>query len=180
MERVEDINIRLREHFSVAWNNLPIYRIVWSEDQFEKRFTNYTDSGIALLHPEVRLLPKYKQWIQNKYILERLTVVPEINRSELTEKISYEPIYVFEDKHSNPLPPKWEACKFVIDTLNAAVSGDGSLKVKYVDPMISDPEHVQKRIENLQEELFGNETEVTDALKYREGVMVPSNYKKEN
>jgi len=35
------------------------------------------------------------------------------------------------------------------------------------------------RVSKLQNELFGNETAVGDALAYKEGVSVPSNYKKE-
>src|SRR6476646_3306382 len=115
-EPIEVINLRLKEVYSTAWNGNPIWRVVWSEDQFEKRLTKFTDGGIELLKAEVRELPKYRQWIHNKYVLERYVMVTD---ERLTEKASYEPIHVFEDKNGNPLPPKWEACEWVIKTLLA-------------------------------------------------------------
>ena len=178
LEPIESINKQLVDHFSVAWNGQPIYRVVWSEDQLEKRLTNYTDSGMMLIVPEIRELPKYRQWLQNKYILERLTIVPEINENEMIDKISYEPIFVFERADGSPLPPKFEACKFVIDSLLAAM-GRSSMFPKYIDPMIGDTEEkIAARIKSLKESLFGNETDVTDSLAYHEGIVVPRNYER--
>ena len=172
MEPLEVLNVRLIDYFGVAWNGFPIYRIVWSEDQFEKRLTDCTDTGVILLVPEVRELPKYKQWIHNKFILEKLIAVPEVNAKELENKVSYEPLFVFEDINGNPLPPKWEAAKFVIDTVNAAM-GESSLKAKYVDPDIKSPqENRNKRIQKLQDDLFGNESNVGDALAHKQAVTV--------
>src|SRR5690606_31743133 len=151
----ESINRQLKDLFGIdTVTGLPMYRVVWSEDQLEKRLTDRTDTGIHLLRPEVRLLPKYRQWIQNKYVLERLVVVPEINAHELpTQKLSYEPLWVFEDKKGNALPPTVWACKFCIDTVHAAL-GKQSLR-KYVDEEAKNPEeHREKRIKQLEEELF--------------------------
>src|SRR5262245_31149745 len=100
-EKVETINRRLHDLYGETESQgerLPNFRIVWSEDQFEMRKTDYTDSGFRLLHPEVRKLPKYRQWITKKHVLERLTVVPFVNEHDLPDsKLSYEPIWVFED-----------------------------------------------------------------------------------
>ena len=178
MEPVEVLNKRLIEYFSIAWNGWPIWRIVFSDNQFEKRQTFFTDSGLQLLEPEVRLLPKYRQWIQHKWVLERLTIVPEIHRDELPNQISYEPIYVFEDGQGNPLPPKWEATKFVIDSL-LAVAGQESMGPKYIDPE-STPETAMEmqtqRIKVIEEGLFGNETAVGDALAHKQAIIVPGGY----
>ncbi len=176
MEELSIVNARLDEHFGKAWNGMPIWRIVWSEEQFEKRLTYYTDTGIQLLHPEVRELPKYRQWIQNKWVLERLTAVPEINQEELTNKISYEPIYVFERNDGTGLPYKWEAAKFVIDGIMAAM-GKYSLGPKYVDPDIDNPKEKKlERIKKLEDDLFGNETSTGDALAHNQAIVVPNNY----
>lgn len=176
MEILKTINDSLIDEFGKAWNNWPIYRVVWSEDQFEKRLTHFTDAGIQLLIPEVRELPKYRQWIHNKYVLEQLITVPEVNKEDLVEKITYEPLFVFEDKHGNPLPPKFEAAKFVIDSVRAAM-GKSSLGPKYVDPEIEAPKEVRAaRINKLQDELFGNETSVGDALAHDGAIVVPSNF----
>ncbi len=168
MEGLETINKRLLDYFSkdIA-SNQPIWRIVWSEDQYEKQLTKYTPEGLELLYPEMREVPKYKQWIHNKYILERLVIVPPINETELTTKTNYEPVWVFEDKHGNPLPPKWEVCKYVIDCVLAA---QGKSNLAHYNRDDESVEKKEERVNRLMEELFGNETSTTDALAYREGV----------
>lgn len=175
-EKIETINNQLINLFGIdTISGQPIWRVVWSEYQFEKRLTFYTDSGIQLLRPEVRMLPKYKQWVQKKYVLERLTIVPEINQDELpTTKTSYEPMYVFENKHGQYLPPRLDVAKFIIDSMYAA-QGKTSL-AKYVE----EEDAKEKRIDDLQEYLFSDETDVSDHLSRQTGVVVPSNYTKES
>ena len=158
-EPIESINSQLVDLFGIdTITGKPLFRIVWSEDQFEKRLTSFTDNGLALLYPEVRLLPKYRQWIQNKYVLERLCVVPEINQDEIpTDKLSYEPIWVFEKKDGVAIPPTLWASKFVIDSLYAAI-GKKSLR-KYIDDEAKNPdEHKEKRLKEYEEQLFGDES----------------------
>lgn len=166
-EPVEKINERLRDHFSTAWNGLPIWRVVWSEDQYEKRLTKYTDGGLELLHPEMRELPKYKQFIHNKFLLERYVMVPQINEDNLTEKASYEPIYVFEDKHGNALPPKWQVCEYVIKMLMAVTKNERMADYKEA---LEKDEDKEARLAEIQDYLFGNETDTGDALAHGDGV----------
>lgn len=164
----EEINKRLKDHFGQADSGDAIFRIVFSEDQFEKQLTEYTAEGLQLLYPEWREVPKYRQWIHQKYILERLVAVPAINSKELTVKVSYEPLRVFERGDGTPLPPKWEAAKFTVDLLYHAL-GKENMWPKYMDPG-DPPEAKEARLKQLQEELFGNETEVGDALAHKQGV----------
>lgn len=176
MELTESIN-RLNEQLIDLYGidtitGDPIWRIVWSEDQFEKRLMDVTDTGISLLVPEVRLVPKYRQWIKKKYVLERLVLIPEINTSELpATKVSYEPIFVFSDKNDNYLPPRIDISQIVIDTIYAA-QGKSSL-AKYIDN--SDEENA-KNIEEIYEYLYGDETDITDSLRYKSGIVVPRSY----
>jgi hypothetical protein len=175
-EPVETINQRLMDHFGVADDGRPIYRIVWSEDQFEKRFGVYEDySGDIYLRTvkEVREVPKYRQWIHEKYVLENLVIVPPINSEELMTKISYEPLWVFMDKAGFPLPPKWEAAKFIIDQ-QQAIRGQESLGPKYRDKyMTEDAKSVREdEVQNLRESLFGNESSVGDALADKQSTIV--------
>lgn len=174
-ESIESINNQLVDLFGIdTISGDPIWRVVFSEEQFEKRLMEYTDEGLQLLHPEVRLVPKYRQWIQQKYVLERLTVIPDINADELPyNRLSYEPIYVFETASGKYLPPRIDVAKIVIDTIYAA-QGKSSL-AKYVDD-----EDSEKRINDLQEYLFSDETAVSDHLSRQTGIIVPSNYKKES
>lgn len=166
---VHEINRQLREHYGADANDRdsPIWRVVWSDDQIEKRYTDYDDHGNRLLFPKVSELPKY-QWIRERWILERLVLVPEINSNEmLGKKVSYECLYIFETQQGVYLPPNFNASKFVIDTIYAA-QGKQSMR-KYVDEAVKD-ENRKARIDKLTEDLFGNETMVGDALAYREGV----------
>jgi len=175
-------------------SNQPIWRVVWSELQFEKRhgtYDDYTTNGLFIRRvTETREVPKYRQWIKNKHVLERLTGIPDDYLMELGgSKTSYEPIWVFEDKFHNPLPPSLQVAKIVIDTIYTAtgVGGvgeatkkevtPGSMR-KYVDEFASDPSKVEERIKALESEFWGNETNEIDAVRAGEGVFVPTNYEK--
>jgi hypothetical protein len=157
-ESIESINRQLVDLFGIdTITGKPIFRVVWAQDQLEKRLVDTTNEGLFLLTPEVREVIKYP-WIKEKYLLERLVLVPDNNKSELpTQRQSYEPLWVFMDSDGNPLPPALWACKFVIDTVYAAM-GKKSLR-KYVDAEEENPpEEREKRIEKLTEELFGDES----------------------
>ena len=180
MEQIDVLNQRLINHFGIdSDTGRPIFRIVWANDEIEKRLIDELDNGIHLLYSQVMEVKKYP-YLKDLYVLERLVVVPDINKHELpTSKMSYEPLWAYRDEKGNPLPPLWEPTKFVIDTLYAAL-GKKSL-VKYVDDeKNTTPEGKEQRISELQGELFGNETETADALAYGEGIVVPSNYQKES
>lgn len=175
MESIETINKRLVDHFSSEYDR-PRFRVVWANDELEKRLIECTPEGIQLLYPEVREVKKYP-YLKDLYILERLVEVPVFQQNELpTSKLSYECIWAFRDAKGNPLPPIWDACKLVIDVMHAAM-GDGSAIKKYVDTEENTtPEGKQQRITKIQEELFGDETETGDALRYKEGIVVPPTY----
>lgn len=153
-----------------------IWRVVYSEEQFEKRLGTYRDftpSGLFIREvTEVRLVPKYRQWIPEKWVLERLVAIPDMNLPELpATKVSYEPIFIFENAKGEPLPPKLEVCKIVIDTIYAA-QGKSSL-AKYTDEKAkNDPKRVQA-VKEIYDELFGEETEITDALARGSAIVVP-------
>lgn len=160
--------------------NLPNYRVVWSEGLLEKRLVSYTKDGFQLLYPEIREVPKYGQWIQNKYILERLAIVPEINKNELTTPLSYEPLWVFEDKFGNSIQPSLGACYFVIEQVIRNMSGEVE-HYKDPDAGLTKEQWLEKKrneLTELEQALYGNETDTGDALAYHEGIVVPSNYKK--
>jgi hypothetical protein len=185
MESIETLNQRLIEHYGRDSNTRkPMFRIVWANDQLEKRLVDYIESGnglagIHLLHPEVREVKKYP-YLKDLYVLERLVIVPFQDQDTLpVSKLSYEPIWAYRDGDDNPLTPVWPATKFIVDSLYAAL-GKKSLR-KYVDSeKNTTPEGRDQRIKELEGELFGNETEAGDALRYKEGIVVPSNYTKEN
>jgi hypothetical protein len=176
-EPIESINSQLVDLFGIdTVTGQPMFRVVWSEDQFEKRLTDRTKEGFILLTPIVAELPKYRQWIQEKFVLERLVIIPEASRTELpTSKLSYEPLWVFKTKDQTYVPPTLWACKFVIDTLYAAL-GKRSL-AKYVDEEAKNPvEMKEARINQLEEELFGDESFLLGRTITGEAVVVPQSY----
>ena len=177
VESIERINDWLRREYGIeTTSDRPIYRVVWANDQLEKRLMHYTDSGIELLHPEVREVPKYQSF-RDTYVLERLSYIDAPNHEEMTVSvISYEPLWSFVDNRLNPLPPRIDVCKIIIDTVHMAIYSDKSGFAKYKDTNEEVLKEQQASLESIQQELFGNETNVTDALAYKEGVVVPRNY----
>lgn len=177
-EPVESINKQLVDLFGIdTTSSQPMFRVVWSEDQYELRQIDMTDTGIQLLSSIVRTMPKYRQWITEKYVLERLVVVPLESIPELAGvKLSYEPLWVFKTKDNTYIPPTLWACKFVIDTLYAAL-GKQSM-AKYIDEESKNPaEEKEKRIDRLTEELFGDESFLLGRTITGEAMAMPQSYK---
>jgi hypothetical protein len=175
----EFINEKLIADFGLEGlaSDKPRFRLVWSDDEFEKRWTKFTAEGFELVHPEVKLLPKYRQYIQGRYILERL--VPVVGETDLVEKVSYEPLWVFQTGFKTGhqyLPPRYDLCHFLIENL-LNISGRTGMHAKYKDPAI-DPEYRTKLVDDMRKTLFGNETAVGDALAHDYGVTVPRNFEK--
>src|SRR5262245_44425499 len=98
-DEVKEFNKKLFEEFGYFSNGQPNYRLVWSEDQFEKRLSRHTREGFELLTPQIVEVPKYRQWIHERYLLEKLCIVP-IDHEELTvAPLSYECLWVFQNKN---------------------------------------------------------------------------------
>lgn len=170
MESIEVINKRLLDQYGRFEDGRPNWRVVWSDDQFEKRWVNHTPEGLELLHPTVEERPKY-WYSRHRYILERLIPVPQFVESDLVEKTSYEPVWTFQDNAGNPLPPVWEAIFLLIKTVQANIASAGhNAPYKLPEEMGNTKEAIAARVEKLQRELFGNETSVTDALAYDRAV----------
>lgn len=172
---IKKLNRQLESHFGIDTESMrPMWRVSWSDDQYEKRMTDCTDGGIFLLTPEVRELPKY-QWIKAKWILENLVAVPDMHRNELAEiKVSYECIYAFPEGKI----PSFEALKFLVDLIYS-VKGKASMR-KYVDPDADHPlEKQQQRVDRLMEELFGDESGLEGKTFRGEGIVVPHTYRSE-
>lgn len=156
-EPIESINRQLAELFGIdTESSRPIWRVVWADDQYEKRWIDITPEGFQLVHPQIFEVKKYMKHLRPFHVLERLVLVPVVNQREIPEFAkSYEPIHFFFDKNHNALPPKVYICKFIIDTIYAA-QGKHSLR-KYVDPD-STPEAREKRIAEMMEYLFDDES----------------------
>jgi hypothetical protein len=176
---IREINKLLQEHFGIdTESGWCMWRISWSNDQYEMRLTDTTPKGIALLFPEVMNMPKYS-WIKNRWILENLVLIPEQQQMEIPQfKKSYECIWKFEDRRKEYIEPVFEAAKFIIDVVHAA-KGYSPIR-KYIDPESKEPiEEKKKRIDKLVEELFGDESSLLGRTITGEAIAMPQNYIKE-
>ena len=171
MESIFTLNNRLIREYGLFDDMRANWRIVHSENEFEKRWSDCDANGNVLANRILVEVPKYRQYIHNKYVLERLIPMDMFTKTNLVLRLSYEPVFVFEDKNGDPLPPNWDVCKIVIGSVyKKAAEATG---VRYKDPDWNKDEAVEvrrKRVEGLVEQLFGNETEVGDALRYQQGV----------
>lgn len=152
-----------------------MFRVAWSE-YTEKRITKFTENGIELLHPQMIERRKYT-YIREKWVLENLVIIPEWQQIELAgAKISYEPLMPFEDKEGNAILPSLRACQFVINLIQS-VRGKSNM-AKYVENDEGSLEAKLKETADIYEELYGNESAVTDSLAVRSGVV--NQYQKES
>jgi hypothetical protein len=159
-EPIETINKRLLDFFGKFENGDPNWRVVWSEDLTEKRLVSEIGS-IQLLTPEMREMPKY--WFKDRYVLERLVPVPIQNLTDLTTKLSYEPIWVFETESGEPLPPKWEVIIILVRTLLDQQTYTGA-KYKMPESEYNNFEAMEEKAKKLEEILYGNESSISDSL----------------
>lgn len=125
---VEQINRRLHADYGRTLDGRPIWRIVFSSEQFELKrgvHEEYSPSGNLFIRSWVGVKKCLKySYLMDKWILERLTFgvskVPGI-AVELVEAKngSYEPAWVFMDKDGNPLPVNFRICEALFARLAA-------------------------------------------------------------
>lgn len=168
---LEEFNKRLALHYGELDAGKPYFRLVWSDDVFEKRWMTHTDEGFQLLFPEVREVPKYRNWKPSRYILEGLQVIDPSTETDIPFRTSYEPLWTFQDSHGEYLIPIWPAIHMILETVRANQERKGEVKYKDPDSVPNEAIENQKaRIDKLTTDLFGNETSVTTALSHRSGV----------
>jgi hypothetical protein len=167
-EPLDKINYNLEKEFGKFDDGRPFWRVVWVNDQIEKRIMNHTDEGIELLFPEVREVKKY-QHIHDRYELEWLVPLAEGVETDLVAKVSYEPIWTFQDRFGNYLPPRFDACKLIIENIYQNMGKKGEIGKKYKDTDES-PEARFQKVLDIEHQLFGDETPMGDALSSGDGI----------
>lgn len=164
LESLEALNQRLKEHFGLFEDGRPNWRLVWSTPETEYCLSNFTSEGFELLHPEVMLRKKYPH-DQDRYILEHLVAVPKVQIRDLTTKTSYEPLWTFQDADGNPLPPLWEIIYLLINQVQINMLAAGKNPIRKAPYGFGNTaEECDFRAKKLMDELFGNDTRVSDAL----------------
>lgn len=173
-EKIEDINKWLKRDYGCHTDGRQWFRVVFAYDQLEKRIMTHTDEGLQLIHPEIRLVPKYRHYIPHShYILERIvTILPGVE-TDLVEREPYEVVYTFMDKNSNYLPPLYAVCKFILDTLyeNKRVG----IK-KYTNP--EDLKSEEEKHLEMMKYLWDDVDSDPDLISFGRGVAVPTTYER--
>ena len=171
-EPLEVINQRLKDNFGIVTDiGDAIWRISNTTNVSEKRLTTHTEKGVELQRPEILEMLKYPT-MQGYFVLEKLTEVPEYQQKELGRKISYEPVFFFQDKLNNPLPPVYPVAELVIYTLYIQM-GHPSGIAKYKENYDTEKAAETARIYDI---FFGNETDVSTALEQKDAIVVPSKF----
>lgn len=184
MESVTILNKRLADYFGISDSGQPNWRVVFSDDQFEKRLGDYEDrttEGILIrVVREVRLVPKYRGYIKGKWVLEHLTPIEGELYEDIQTKLSYEPVWVFQNKTEERVYPTWKALNFLIKQILAKIYEPSNYaKYKEDESTIPTAEAWEKQVDEITEELFGDDTDVSDALHYGTGIVVPTSYEKQ-
>lgn len=116
----------------------PLYRLVWSDNEFEHRKSTYRDydenKTFIREVTEVRLVKKYP-YIESRYIFEKwgpgnLTRSSEIPGSENGD---YIPFYVFESGKGVALPVTRKVVEFLISVDHGRVNKDDIPSEEYLE-----------------------------------------------
>lgn len=181
MEKISDssldeINRQLRDCYGIFENGNAIWRIVWSSDEYEKRFGTWNDfdknNNLVRTVEEVRLVPKY--WhVPDRYVLERLTpIISADAKKELVDReYDYYCVWVFEDGRNDYLPPKYSVARYVIEAVHENAAR--KVGVKYRNPLHDKKISEEARREQLKEMeniLFPNRSRIGDSLMRKEAV----------
>lgn len=185
-EPIEYINEQLTQHFGIdTVTSQPIWRVVWANDEtcmLNQLHVDYDLSGNFIRAiKESRLIKKYP-FYKDRYVLEQLVLVPEINEEQMCgAKISYESLWTFEDKSKNYLPPRLDVCILVVDAVHRAKGKPRAihlLKDEY-RALKDDPNGLRAksdRVNKIKEELFGNESNITDNVAAGQGTFLSGNH----
>lgn len=114
----EIINNWLSGGPKVPLKEQPLFRLVWSDDQYELRTGTFTDwaSGVKIReYKATERVPKYnyikERWIIEQWFPPEVTLNAELPHSH---EGSYEPIYVFESSKGQVLPLNLRVAQIVV------------------------------------------------------------------
>ena len=165
----EQVNQILLDHFGKDLLGKPKFQVVWSNDETEVRVGTFDEyfGGIY-----VRTLSGAREWkkysyLSDKWVLEQL--VPT-NNPELKERLSYEPIYVFQDKDGNYLPLNIEVAIAVVNSImNRREVKPRSEK----QDLYEENEKVRKEKEQFKKALKDHDSEFERRIRNQELILNP-------
>jgi len=172
-DAVKHINKWLKGQYGSDLLNRPIFRIVWSEDELEKRagtFEDFYGSILCRTWKGVRECKKYgAATYKERFILEKL--IFGIDNQEIwgeTKNGTYEPVWVFRGPGDTYQVPTLKATEFVLRML----LGDKEKRTQK-DVDYDEAQSLQEDIETAYEALGGPEGDISSHLRTGSGIVVP-------
>jgi hypothetical protein len=141
---INNINDRLRKIYGDNPYKQPMFRIVFSDRELEKRRGTFVDWYGALYIREyvgIREVPKYA-YLKGAYVLERWLAPMSCYEID-TSMGTFEPVYVFQDAEGKPLPVIEDFAHKVIE--------------KIFNPLL--PGHRTSQLKTQEEEAYRKEIE---------------------
>ena len=151
----------------------PLFRLVWSDDQYELRkgtFGRFVQGIKVSEESRVESAPKYS-WIKDRWILEQWFPPNVAYTEELPDSVngSYEPIYVFESNDGEALPLNKLVIEFVVSrALKPKTSG--MLKKSISDANLEERE---KRAAKEDWEVLNDEGPLVSQFHDGSAILVP-------
>jgi hypothetical protein len=180
-ETIEGINSRLHEMYRVL-DGRPIYRIVFSGDELEKRkgiFRDFQHGVFVREVEEVREIRKYWYIQPPCWVLEKL-IFMQGNQAlkEISEEIvgaengTYEPLLPFRDGGGNPLPVNERVVNFILWQLhNPTKRLPSDMDAEKLAQELEETKYFEEEIgQNQRSELFSFENSAfvsTNQLKFK-------------
>lgn len=165
----EQVNRILLDHFGNDLLGKPKFQVVWSTDETEIRVGKFDEyyGGVY-----VRTIHGAKEWkkysyLPDKWVLEQL--VPTSN-PELKEKLSYEPIYVFQDKDGNYLPLNLDVAIAVVTAILNRVPPKPRSEAQ---DLYEEEEKARKEKEQFKKMLKDHDSEFERRIRNQELILNP-------
>lgn len=165
---IQEINKKLEDYYGKDLYGNPKFRLSWSNFQVEKRkgtFNEFSGDLFVRQTTGVKEVKKYP-YIDSRWVLEIISPNPY---DDVDTKLSYEPLWVFQNAHGDYVEPIWRAVNFVITCyLNPQKLTPGQIESE-------DEREFAKEVLYFENLLAGESSWVSNALITGEGVVVPEN-----
>lgn len=178
MSNIKDINKYLKSCGSNPYRE-PIFRVVWSDDQFENRKGTFEEyyKGIYLRTVIATEKRRKYSYISGRWIFEKWIPPERSYTEELPDTIngSYECIYVFQDKNRKPLPLDLEVCQFIVYALYK--NNDKITEKNFIEQALLDKE---KKLDEREKDIIDDASSLITMQLHTGEAVSYSNIKKEN
>lgn len=167
-------NKRLLETFGSSLDGKALYRLVWSEDMYEKRkgdFERRTEGGLWLGRDTnvVQECRKY-EYIKDRWILEIYTPQQKLN-DQIASCDFYEPLFTFEDNKRRYLEPAWFALEYIVQRQRDMLAGNFQRRNEKMD--LAEQEEVErKETQDYLDYLENESSDMQNQFRNQEAVII--------